>query len=667
MASFSWTVFCFLALWWFDATAARRSAAEDGDVLEKISSARCTSRCLTLHITQLSASFKNLQSDEILKWCENHRRCSQCLQPCKEIWETRRTLSNKTCEKHHECVTSSEFLKSILNLKQGDCPPPQKASGFAAACVLSCSADRECPGFKKCCSNGCGYTCQTPANLFKGVPLKPRKDLAFLEDESGVVEVSWMSKFNVSVEPVFYVLQKRWNYGIHPSEDESTEWQTTAMTTEDHSHLKDIRPNRWYQFRVAAINAQGTRGFTTPSKHFHSSRDPVPPEMPKNVRNGNFTVQPDGTVNVVISWDPPQDEDLSVHHYKVSWSQRVQRKHVLLNKRDSSKLTGGNASEILIEQLQPNMDYLIQVQAITYWGQKRLKSVKSQLVLTTTRTADTAANSLHGSSTGEVSNELPSTHVVPSIRRLEAAAPHYHNNQLQVKVFWKKAQEGKLHYFITQTDERKHFLFKTLKAPYLLTWSPVVCSRNNTKTEEKANVLGTHFVITGLAFACKYKVTVQPVSVMGQGAEAVTYVTTPQCSSVKSKGASALSCLRDERHLLARKVMLRLEKLTAAFKTVNGSILGEFHWQVFQNHPTQESVTGYQFSWTQLSRISRTSAVPDTVISQTQILSPDQPFLIVEHLQPVTLYRVHVHVLSLAGNGPATVKTFQTPQLNSTR
>ncbi|MGH0127243.1 UNVERIFIED_CONTAM: hypothetical protein FKN15_076992 [Acipenser sinensis] len=496
-------------------------------------------------------------------------------------------------KKHHECVTSLEFLKSILNLKQGDCPPPQKASGFAAACVLSCSADRECPGFKKCCSNGCGYTCQTPANLFKGVPLKPRKDLAFLEDESGVVEVSWMSKFNVSVEPVFYVLQKRWNYGIHPSEDESTEWQTTAMTTEDHSHLKDIRPNRWYQFRVAAINAQGTRGFTTPSKHFHSSRDPVPPKMPKNVRNGNFTVRPDGTVNVMISWDPPQDEDLSVHHYKVSWSQRVPRKHVRLNKRDSSKLTGGNASEILLERLQPNVDYLIQVQAIAYWEQKRLKSVKSQLVLTTTHT-------------------------------------------------------------------------ETLKDPYLLTWSPVVCSRNNTKTEEKANVLGTHFVITGLAFACKYKVTVQPVSVMDQGAEAVTYVTTPQCSSVKSKGATALSCLRDEHHHLARKVMLRPVKLTAAFKTVNGSILGEFHWQVFQNHPTQESVTGYQFRWTQLSRTSRTSAVPDTVISQTQILSPDQPFLIVEDLQPVTLYRVHVHVLSQGGNGPATVKTFQTPQLNST-
>lgn len=36
--------------------------------------------------------------------------------------------------------------------------------------------------------------------------------------------------------------------------------------------LTDIRPSRWYQFRVAAVNVHGTRGFTAPSKHFRSSR-----------------------------------------------------------------------------------------------------------------------------------------------------------------------------------------------------------------------------------------------------------------------------------------------------------------------------------------------------------------------------------------------------------
>lgn len=36
--------------------------------------------------------------------------------------------------------------------------------------------------------------------------------------------------------------------------------------------LSDLRPQRWYQFRVAAINSHGSRGFTTPSKHYISSK-----------------------------------------------------------------------------------------------------------------------------------------------------------------------------------------------------------------------------------------------------------------------------------------------------------------------------------------------------------------------------------------------------------
>lgn len=42
-------------------SVARRSSPEQEDVQEKMSSARCTSRCLTLHMTQLTAAFRHLQ------------------------------------------------------------------------------------------------------------------------------------------------------------------------------------------------------------------------------------------------------------------------------------------------------------------------------------------------------------------------------------------------------------------------------------------------------------------------------------------------------------------------------------------------------------------------------------------------------------------------------
>lgn len=67
--------------------------------------------------------------------------------------------------------------------------------------------------------------------LVSGVPLKPRKELKFTELQSGQLEVKWSSKFNISIEPVLYVVQRRWNYGIHPSEDDATSWQTVAQVS----------------------------------------------------------------------------------------------------------------------------------------------------------------------------------------------------------------------------------------------------------------------------------------------------------------------------------------------------------------------------------------------------------------------------------------------------
>lgn len=82
------------------------------------------------------------------------------------------------------------------------------------------------------------------ALVLLGVPLKPRKELVFLEQPSGQLEIRWSSKFNISVEPVLYVVQRRWNYGIHPSEDDATEWQTVAQvgTCVIYMHTTETQP-----------------------------------------------------------------------------------------------------------------------------------------------------------------------------------------------------------------------------------------------------------------------------------------------------------------------------------------------------------------------------------------------------------------------------------------
>ncbi|XP_069755216.1 anosmin-1b [Narcine bancroftii] len=625
---------------------ARRSG--DGAAAEGVSRARCTSRCLALHIVHLSASFRSLQNDEILTWCEGHRRCTQCLQPCKELWNTNEKQCQQKCEKHHECLTSCEFLKSIQTVKQGNCPAPQKASGFAAACIQSCNTDTECPNIRKCCYNGCGQTCQAPTNLFKGVPLKPRKEMSFTEGKNGKFSVRWMSRFNVTMEPVFYILQRRWNSGMYPSEDDASKWDTVAYTTEEHVSLKNMRPNIWYQFRVAAVNNHGTRGFTTPSKHFHSSRDPSPPSPPRNLRKGNFTARHNGAFSLRIHWDPPQEEDLYIHHYKIYWSQWVSRKTVFLTKKENWKIIDGVKDEIEIGDLQPNTQYLLQIQAVANWGQKRLKSTKTLFFFTTPST-DIQSN--QAKTTTEVTNELPPIHKIFDVGSLEAAVPYFHGNQLQVKVHWKKAKEESLKDHNT----------------YLLTWVPETCAMNNSQIQKHATVKGTHFIISGLLFACDYKVTVQPIILKGQAPKAMTYVTTPHCSSsIKAKVLKRLFYAKDGPHQTtiktSGKATLKAENLTATFVVKNGSINGEFYWQV---SPSQcyQLVTGYRINWSEISTAKRPVAMPDKAISQYQTLPRGQPFTTIPNLQPSATYWIQVQILTKTGKGPATVKIFHTPQI----
>uniref|UniRef100_A0A3B4ASW7 WAP domain-containing protein n=1 Tax=Periophthalmus magnuspinnatus TaxID=409849 RepID=A0A3B4ASW7_9GOBI len=45
--------------------------------------------------------------------------------------------------------------------KPGVCPSTKSDTQFGI-CVIDCTSDCQCEGNLKCCSNGCGKTCQEP-------------------------------------------------------------------------------------------------------------------------------------------------------------------------------------------------------------------------------------------------------------------------------------------------------------------------------------------------------------------------------------------------------------------------------------------------------------------------------------------------------------------------
>ncbi|XP_028328217.1 anosmin-1a [Gouania willdenowi] len=608
-----------------------QAAADDEDSWpESVSRARCASRCLSLH--SLASLPNNQQEIGSLGWCQRHKQCAKCLEPCKESWEIKRKSScREMCErvfpkKHWECVTSCEFLWSVVVVKQGVCPPANRASGFEAACVESCDQDRDCPAQKKCCSNDCGHTCQNPKNLYKGVPLKPRKEIAFEELPSGQLEVRWSSRFNISAEPVIYVLQRRWNFGIQPSEDTATSWEVVAQTTVQGVRLSDIRPGRWYQFKVAAVNTHGTRGFTTPSKHIHSRKDPSLPPAPSDIRVANMTFSPGREVSAKILWSMPMDLDVPVHHYMVSWSWTAAG-HPTASSVSKRRKTV-RQSRVELGSMRSNRSYSVEVQAVSYWGQTQLKGPRGVLHFTTQRTTTKASQK-------------------PKRDVLDVGTPFYQDGRLRVHVYWQTSMDPSVEFYKVQ-------------------WGPEYCADNQTRPMEKISTKDSFISLEDLLFSCKYKVLVQPISKSSRPLVEGTSFYTPSCANIQSKSSKPISCQRHTDGTLP-KAPVKAANLTASFEYRKGTnVTAIFSWDVSEVPPDQE-LFGFQVTWAEVISTNRLNSnkLPHSLISQSQILPPDGHVLVVSGLQHDSLYRLAVQAITQEGEGPVTSRNFQTPGYQS--
>ena len=75
-------------------------------------------------------------------------------------------MGDADCPNGHKCCSNGcgHTCQAAVNAspKEGTCPVlPPDAVG---TCVEACSGDADCPNGHKCCSNGCGHTCQAAIN-----------------------------------------------------------------------------------------------------------------------------------------------------------------------------------------------------------------------------------------------------------------------------------------------------------------------------------------------------------------------------------------------------------------------------------------------------------------------------------------------------------------------
>lgn len=83
------------------------------------------------------------------------------------------------------------------------------------------------------------------------------------------ITVCWSSQNVPNSKNVKYIVEERHHIGKHFLDERLLDWVVRKRTIRDRIIIRNLyKPGRWYQFRVTAVNENGTRGPSAPSEPF---------------------------------------------------------------------------------------------------------------------------------------------------------------------------------------------------------------------------------------------------------------------------------------------------------------------------------------------------------------------------------------------------------------
>ncbi|XP_001952856.2 anosmin-1 [Acyrthosiphon pisum] len=269
--------------------------------------------------------------------------------------------------------------------KPGECPVGDldSVASLDRPCLEQCNSDDFCHAEYKCCRHSCGITCQQPvglANHRPGLPDVP--NVVAVSDYGKALVVEWSAPFpGTSAGHVTYLVQERHHVGTAYVPERMTTWAMVTRTDRTREQFRQLHaPGRWFQFRVAAINENGTSGYSPPSEQFFVDIGPHvdPPGPPQDLTVSSLKWTNKEYQQCVLSWTPPAESVLPVRKYKVFISVR-DGPHVY-HKRN---VVPADILRFTIKKLNSNSEYFLQVQAISEFGRKRFAGQKASTTLKT--------------------------------------------------------------------------------------------------------------------------------------------------------------------------------------------------------------------------------------------------------------------------------------------
>ncbi|XP_076672975.1 anosmin-1 Kallmann syndrome 1 [Andrena cerasifolii] len=272
--------------------------------------------------------------------------------------------------------------------KPGYCRDKASMSPFEAACLVACDDDSRCPDLAKCCKHDCGVTCMHPLGLDDRTDLPPVPEtLQIRQQKSNVVFLTWREskahRANESAhdKDIRYLVEERHLLGPRYLESRLSSWTVCHVSTKSYATLRGrLKTGHWYQFRVAAINGNGSRGYSQPSRPF-KTREPRSPKEPQNLTLSDARLI-DGKLHITLKWVKPTS-DVPITFYKVFWSRLLHgptNNSILVYHR--TVLKDKNCYEL--KNLELKCQYFLQVQAVSLYGGRRLVSRKASKVFNST-------------------------------------------------------------------------------------------------------------------------------------------------------------------------------------------------------------------------------------------------------------------------------------------
>ncbi|XP_013173735.1 PREDICTED: anosmin-1 [Papilio xuthus] len=297
--------------------------------------------CLTPMILSKVRRYSRLQSEPLSK--------TRCDLVCYDARKEDKVQCRSTCRSQER--------------KPGTCPSTDHPR-WVAACIEACNSDAQCDGTQRCCRHGCSSACNEPIDLLTlaGLPALPTLDE--IKERRRSVIIQWSDGVGDAARTVpgrvLYLLEEQHHLGPKYEEAGLGEWNLLMRTNKTKVSLRNhLKPGRWYRFRVAAVSASGTRGFSEPSAPFTPRKGPRPPPAPKKLKVQRINSE-NGNVTIKLEWKEPRS-DLPIMRYKVFWSRRVrglgrELDSVLVNHQSVPKETSFD-----IYELDYNCSYLVSI------------------------------------------------------------------------------------------------------------------------------------------------------------------------------------------------------------------------------------------------------------------------------------------------------------------